>query len=519
MADKFVPPSPDQWQGPAQGFTPPPPIEDTPTIGESVLDSVNSGLDKLGLGRNSSFIKRLHENAAGIKGAYEHPVNTIKSALTYDPTAAYEARDAARRRDFGRYALSALEAVPLAGPAIRQAEGDIRERNWGGLAGTAATAAALGGAGRLAKAAYGAAPIGAPATIAGDIQGVAEGARNIPRAIGNAAQTVKTAVSIPGTGRMVVGGLEAAGGMGAAVTGHPIPGVLAAMRGAADIQKGWRARQAALNPPEIPRRMVSAPPIEWGPDQPIPRMTPAPPMQGSNAPPLIPPRVFPAPPIQGSNAPTMAPPVTAPPPPIQGSNVPEIPPRRMVPPPAIEGSNARPTSPEVSPVVTTGTNPAPQTPPPTSGAANIPAGTGEIPSPVLNTGTKQKAANALSKEFGGKRGEKVILPSEDTSLAGAAARASNGWNKYVAGTEQGGNTASKMTPEAFRGLSPQQQAEVLSIIKENKAALTKGMAKGGVVIPRVKKKDKLRFSKRGIPYGSPSELKKWKGGKAVRNEP
>lgn len=67
-------------------------------------------------------------------------LNTARQALTPNPEVAKEAADAFNRGDYGRYALSQVEDIPLVGPMIRQAEQDIRGKDYGALVGTAATA-------------------------------------------------------------------------------------------------------------------------------------------------------------------------------------------------------------------------------------------------------------------------------------------------------------------------------------------------------------------------------------------
>jgi hypothetical protein len=69
------------------------------------------------------------------------PVQTLKNIVTPNPQVAQEAADAYNRGDYGRAAMSTVEDIPVVGPMIRQGEQDIRNKDYGALAGTAVSLA------------------------------------------------------------------------------------------------------------------------------------------------------------------------------------------------------------------------------------------------------------------------------------------------------------------------------------------------------------------------------------------
>ncbi len=104
----------------------------------------------------TGFFGRIGENLTGLKdlavGAVTHPIDTAKAMLTPDPTVSKEAADAFNRGDYGRYAGSQIEAIPLIGPQIRRTEQDLRKGDYGAIGGDVATAATLSQLPRVASA-------------------------------------------------------------------------------------------------------------------------------------------------------------------------------------------------------------------------------------------------------------------------------------------------------------------------------------------------------------------------------
>ncbi len=104
----------------------------------------------------TGFFGRIGENLTGLKdlavGAVTHPIDTAKAMLTPDPAVSKEAADAFNRGDYGRYAGSQIEAIPLIGPQIRRTEQDLRKGDYGAIGGDVATAAALSQLPRVASA-------------------------------------------------------------------------------------------------------------------------------------------------------------------------------------------------------------------------------------------------------------------------------------------------------------------------------------------------------------------------------
>ncbi len=124
-----------------------------------------------GMNPKSGFFGRIGENLTGMKdlavGLATHPMDTAKSALTPDPAVAKEAADAFNRGDYGRAAASTVEDIPLIGPQIRRTEQDVRNKDYGAIAGDVATGVALSQVPRLARGVKAAAPIVKAAAKAG----------------------------------------------------------------------------------------------------------------------------------------------------------------------------------------------------------------------------------------------------------------------------------------------------------------------------------------------------------------
>ncbi|HXC04419.1 MAG TPA: histidine phosphatase family protein [Bacteroidia bacterium] len=97
----------------------------------------------------TGFFGRLEENLNPLPLAsalLKHPIGTAQSIVTPNKDVAKEASDAFNKGNYGRAALSTVEDIPLLGPLIRQAEQDIRNDDYGALAGTVASGVLLHGA-------------------------------------------------------------------------------------------------------------------------------------------------------------------------------------------------------------------------------------------------------------------------------------------------------------------------------------------------------------------------------------
>ncbi len=114
----------------------------TPPIND--WEDVNDWQDTpVGSKEKTGFFGRMAENLnpMPLLRAARHPIDTANALVQPNEAAIQEATDAYKKGNYGRMALSTVEAIPMLGAPIRQAEQDIRNKDWGALAGTGATAA------------------------------------------------------------------------------------------------------------------------------------------------------------------------------------------------------------------------------------------------------------------------------------------------------------------------------------------------------------------------------------------
>lgn len=354
-----------------------------------------------------------------------------------------------------------------------------------------------------------------PATLAG----VQQAAQTVGRTVKGAAQGAAQAlVKKP----IETAALAAAGHVIGGPQGAAIGTALGTIPGA--IEGGLRGyRNAPSLPP--PRPQVAPPPI-----------------QGSNAPPLIPRSQVAAPPIQGSNAPPIIqrPQVAAPP--IQGWNEPPPEPvRQTAAPPPIQYSKPAkaapkppgPAGPVRGPKLPVKWNPTPEEPlaaedvateaamPPNESAATgsglqpppaiepnaVTSQPGGLPKMVTSDAVRQSANSAGISEAEAQRqiaanGYQILNRGELFRMTHGFPGMDHAALQDIARIKYGVDSMAKLTEdqmlELYQDLASKQGVKATGTPKTPRK-MKFAMAEGGVVVPKGKKAG--RMSKRGVWYG------------------
>jgi hypothetical protein len=94
---------------------------------------------------------RVKDNVVGLGTAIMNPIDTVKGVAKFSADRAKGAVDALREGDYEHAFTRGVAAIPVLGMGIEQSARDLEQGNYAGLAGDAATAYMLGGAGKMGK--------------------------------------------------------------------------------------------------------------------------------------------------------------------------------------------------------------------------------------------------------------------------------------------------------------------------------------------------------------------------------